>query len=59
VPLLRAASKEAMLHHALRKEKKKNRQHDGKQELSNSETGWRSSGRFLVVHDDKPGTLRT
>jgi len=41
----RAASKEAVTHHALEKEKKNDSQDDCKQELSNPECGWLFSFR--------------
>jgi hypothetical protein len=43
VPVDALASKEAMTHHVLAKQKKDDRQDDYKQELSNSERGWLSS----------------
>jgi hypothetical protein len=45
VPVKPAAFKEAVMHHALAKQKKDDCQEDYKQELSNSERGWLSSCR--------------
>jgi hypothetical protein len=45
VPVDPAASKEAVMHHAVDKEKKDDCQKDYKQELSNPERGWRFSFR--------------
>src|SRR5580693_2749650 len=50
VPVFAATLKEAMMHHALAYQKKDHRQHDYKQELSNSERGWLSSGRGRDIH---------
>ena len=45
VPVKPAAFKKAVMHHALAQQKKDDCQEDYKQELSNSERGWLSSGR--------------
>jgi hypothetical protein len=45
VPVDPAAFKEAVMHHAIDKEKKDDRQKDYKQELSNPERGWLFSFR--------------
>ena len=50
VPVFPATLKEAMTHHALPKQKKDDRQDSYKQELSNSEKGWLSSGRGQLIH---------
>ena len=49
VPVVPAALKEAVTHHALAKQKKDDRQDDYKQELSNSERGWLLSCRVLCI----------
>jgi hypothetical protein len=43
VPVKPAAFKEAVMHHALAKQKKEDCQEECEQELSNSERGWLSS----------------
>jgi hypothetical protein len=55
VPVLRAASKKSVMHHALGKEQKQNYQDNYKQKLSNLDSERRWFGRFLLVHD---GNLR-
>jgi hypothetical protein len=50
VPVDPAAFMEAVTHHALAKQKKDDCQDDYKQELSNSERGWFSSGRGRCIH---------
>src|SRR5580698_2433187 len=59
VPVLRTASKEAVMHHALGKEQEQNYHDNYKQKLSNFYRERRSSGRFLLIHDCNPGCLRT
>jgi len=49
VPVDPAAFMEAVTHHALAKQKKDDCQDDHKQELSNSERGWRSSCRSPCI----------
>jgi hypothetical protein len=50
VPVIPAAFMEVVTHHALAKQKKEDCQDDYKQELSNSERGWLSSGRGRRIH---------
>jgi len=49
VPVNPAAPKEAVLHHALAKQKKNNHQDNHKHELSHSERGWFWSCRSLCI----------
>jgi hypothetical protein len=50
VPVVPAAFMEVVTQHALAKQKKDDCQDDYKQELSNSERGWLSSGRGRRIH---------
>jgi hypothetical protein len=58
VPVDPATSKEAVTHHALDKKEKDDRQDDCKQELSNSERGWRWFCRGGIVQMSRPQRLR-
>ena len=55
VPVVMAASKEAMMHHASDKEKKDDCQDDCKQELPHSKRGWISFW-FPIVHGGDAAT---
>ena len=55
VPVVMAASKEAMMHHASDKEKKDECQDDCKQELPHSKRGWISFW-FPIVHGSDAAT---